>query len=300
MTIFALSGGLGNQMFEYANYLSQKIEQNRYVYINSYCIKRHKEHNGYELSKVFHILDDSVCIHDFIMRVVRKLLIFKDKNNYKNIVSVILKIMNLFGIHIIYENPHLSFDERKSYRKKGLNIYFGSCVSEKFFKSNEAVIRETFLFDETILNETSKNISNKILQTESVSIHIRRGDYLLEKGKINFNNICTSDYYKKALRYISTKIFDPSFFVFSDDIEWTKDNLGISNAVYIEHNKGTDSWQDMFLMSKCKHHIVANSTFGWWGAWLDENKDKIIVAPSRYCVPDVPDIFPDEWIKIKI
>ena len=93
---------------------------------------------------------------------------------------------------------------------------------------------------------------------------------------------------------------EPIFYVFSDDIPWVRDNLALHNAVYVSHNQGMDSWQDMYLISKCKHHIIANSTFSWWGAYLCANEDKIVVCPPKLTNRgDSPDLFPDEWVKIE-
>lgn len=93
----------------------------------------------------------------------------------------------------------------------------------------------------------------------------------------------------------------PSYYVFSDDIEWVKQNLSLQNACYIDWNKGNDSWQDMMLMSCCRNHIICNSTFSWWGAWLNPRKDKIVIVPSRWFMKEeMPYIYPKEWIKVSI
>ena len=90
-----------------------------------------------------------------------------------------------------------------------------------------------------------------------------------------------------------------TFFVFSDDIEWVKNNLCLSNCEYVECNVGINSWQDMFLMSQCKHNIIANSSFSWWGAWLNRNTNKIVITPSRFInLEENSDIIPDTWIRI--
>lgn len=139
----------------------------------------------------------------------------------------------------------------------------------------------------------------RIIETNSVSIHIRRGDYLSEINQGLYGGICTEMYYAKAITYICNKIDQPSFFVFSNEIDWVKNNVDIPNPTYIDFNNGADSWQDMFLMSQCKHNIIANSSFSWWGAWLNRNTNKIVITPSRFInLEEDSDIIPDAWIRI--
>ena len=110
---------------------------------------------------------------------------------------------------------------------------------------------------------------------------------------------CNLDYYKRAVEYIKVHIENPVFFVFSDDKEYVTNNLQVENAVYVDFNSGSDSWQDMFLMSQCKHNIIANSTFSWWGAWLNGNLGKIVVAPSRWMTTfENDEIIPPNWIRL--
>jgi hypothetical protein len=118
--------------------------------------------------------------------------------------------------------------------------------------------------------------------TNAVSIHVRRGDYTKPGIRASFGDICTADYYRRAVEYIRQKTDKPLFFVFSDNLQWTKDNLSIPDAVYVKGNTGLTSFRDMQLMSCCKHHIIANSTFSWWGAWLNQTPGKIVVAPAKW------------------
>ena len=164
----------------------------------------------------------------------------------------------------------------------------------------EEEIRTIYKFDTSKLNAKSSNLKRTVLdKCNTVSLHIRRGDKMSEANMKIYGGICTEEYYRKAVDYIKARVDDPTFVVFSDDIEWTKDNIHLDNCVYVDWNKGEDSWQDMCLMSFCKHNINANSTFSWWGAWLNSNPDKIVVVPSAYiqgvCTPD---IWPEKWIKM--
>jgi hypothetical protein len=296
MIIVTLSGGLGNQMSQYAFYLTHKHRHEK-VFFNTYLIRRYNQHNGYELNRLFDIPDESNYIHDMLIRFVRKLLILKNRHIIHIFVHIILKLLSIVRINIINDRTDCKFDENVLSPSKGINIYFGGWHSEKYFKEYKNDLIKTFQFKTFQLNEFSKKILDKISQEESISLHIRKGDYI----NTEWDGVCSIDYYKSGLQLISDKITNPSFFCFSDDIEWVKNHLNIPTATYIKHNYGINSWQDMFLISQCKHHIVANSTFSWWGAWLGTNKHKLVIAPSRFIrTQSTPDIFPEEWIKIEV
>ena len=135
----------------------------------------------------------------------------------------------------------------------------------------------------------------------SISIHIRRGDYLHPKFNHLYGNICTIEYYKEAITILQQKYANLHFYIFSDDISWVKENLPIVPSTYIDWNKKEDSWQDMYLMSQCKHNIIANSSFSWWGAWLNNNPNKTVICPSRFMnLNQQSDIVPEDWIQIQI
>ncbi|OAV72399.1 Glycosyl transferase family 11 [Bacteroidales bacterium Barb6] len=161
-------------------------------------------------------------------------------------------------------------------------------------------LRKSFQFNRSLLSHKTNNILPDIESSQSVSIHIRRGDYLQGDNINVFVNLCASSYYKNAIHYIEENINNPSFFVFSNDIDWVKNNMDIPNATFVSWNKKEDSWQDMFLMSMCKHNIIANSSFSWWGAWLNNNEDKIIIALSRFLTTcENNDLIPKEWITLE-
>ena len=136
--------------------------------------------------------------------------------------------------------------------------------------------------------------------TPSVSLHIRRGDYLSDLKVSKVHGMCDIEYYQKAISYLSSRIQDPVVYVFSDDIEWCKKNLGfLKNKVFIDNTK--TAIEDLELMRNCDHNIIANSTFSWWGAWLNENDDKIVVAPRKWFFSERMQHLtpvPTEWMKI--
>lgn len=180
-----------------------------------------------------------------------------------------------------------------------LSIYQGYWQTDLYFKKIAPEIRNVFCFDTDRLNQKSRDLADRICSCISVSIHVRRGDYLSEKNQGIYRNICTPDYYKESVRLLRKRLPKENicFFVFSDDPVWVKENMPLENAIIVDWNRRSDSWQDMYLMSVCHHHIIANSSFSWWGTWLNPREDKIVIAPYRWYNDRVaPDILPEGWI----
>lgn len=141
----------------------------------------------------------------------------------------------------------------------------------------------------------------QILTSDSISVHVRRGDYVTLSSASAYHGLCTLDYYRKAISYISERIDNPSLFIFSDDPEWTRANLQSPiPTYYVDHNSPELAFQDLRLMSLCQHHILANSSFSWWGAWLSNESDGIVIAPERWYAVDrpTPDLIPSRWIRM--
>jgi len=146
-----------------------------------------------------------------------------------------------------------------------------------------------------------KNNEQKIKEKNSVSLHIRRGDYLTMQKAIDTIGVCPLDYYDKAIREITRKIKNPTFFIFSDDINWVKENLKTNSpTIFVSGGKLKD-YEELILMSKCKHNIIANSSFSWWGAWLNNNPNKIVIAPKKWfkdTSKNTRDLIPESWLKL--
>ena len=274
MKVVRFQSGLGNQMFQYAFYKSLQ-ESFDDVKADLSHIKKQNCHNGYELENIFGIKVNEIDSDD--IERYEKLL---DTNN-----SVISKIRRkYFG----YKSTH--FKEKEfiydiSFLSKENVVLDGYWQDTRYFENVESKIREEFKFNiEEINNSNDKNrnILKQIQNTVSVSIHIRRGDYLDKIYYKKFGAVCSLEYYKKAIDIINEKYENPVFFIFSNDITWCKENLSIDNSYYIDWNTGNFSYIDMYLMSQCKHNILANSSFSWWAAWLNENPSKEVVCPSPW------------------
>jgi len=161
------------------------------------------------------------------------------------------------------------------------------------------------LLEEFTLNSAlsfdASNLEKTISETIAVSLHVRRGDYVKNPQVLKEFGICSIDYYKRAIKHIEDSVDSPTYFVFSDDLAWVKKNLPVGEkVVYIQGENITDT-EELTLMSKCKHNIIANSTFSWWGAWLNQNSNKIVVAPTPWfeTQPYDKDLILKSWIQKK-
>ena len=176
----------------------------------------------------------------------------------------------------------------------------GYWQSENYFESNRSILINDFSF-RIPLNARNADALRLISSSNSVSIHIRRGDYLHNANAKATHGLCSLEYYHKAIRLIKATIGKPRFFIFSDDMLWVKAHLEPEeDCIFVDWNFGVDSYNDMRLMSLCKHNIIANSSFSWWGAWLNRNPDKVIIAPKRWFAGKINDsnIIPSSWIRI--
>ncbi len=278
MKVVKVIGGLGNQMFQYSFYLALKKKHNN-VKLDASSFKTYTLH-AYQLENVFNLKH---LVHSF------------------NVNSTAIRFLRrILKLDVILED---TFYHPKVLEMKGWNYYSGYWASEKYFIEIEQDVRDSFKFKNELADK-NKDISDRIFNSNSVSIHVRRGDYLeTEINRKLYGNICTLGYYEQAIKLIKQKVENPYFFIFSNDIAWCKENLKVENAEYIDWNTGADSYIDMQLMSLCKNNILANSTFSWWGAWLNENKDKMVIVPSKFLndmTPENMDTFvPEKWIRIE-
>lgn len=266
MIIVKIIGGLGNQMFQYA-YAKALENKGLEVKIDISAFETYKLHGGYQLDKYTIDLDVTT----------------KDENDkfYSN--SNVLKILKKFRIDfskkIIEKN--LLFDNDL------LSVKYDSYI-EGYFQCEDyfSSMRDELIKDFTIKNELSqysKKIENQILNKDvSASLHIRRGDYISDEKSNNIHGACSLDYYNKAIELMNSKFASISFYIFSDDINWAKKNLDINNAIYIDSEEKRIPHEDIYLMSLCSHNIIANSSFSWWGAWLNQNDNKFVIAPVQW------------------
>lgn len=284
LKIIEILGGLGNQMFQYSLYLKfKKLGYNAKIDLSN--LRNYKLHNGYELEKIFKIKPE-IATYDEVRKYSR----------YKK-YTILNKILNKISLSKkteFIEKSFFTFD--KEIFDNNMKIYYkGYWQNERYFSDIKSEIFNCFKFDQPI-NELNISVLNKIINSNSVSIHIRRGDYLNDNKR---NKICDVNYYKDAVKLINSNISNPNFYIFSDDIDWCMKSFQLSNVEYIYWNKDDTSYIDMQLMSKCKHNIIANSSFSWWAAWLNINPEKIVVTPKYWISSVQTSTFsPKEWINI--
>jgi hypothetical protein len=293
VVISHLIGGLGNQMFQYAYGRSISALSGSVFLIDIDDLEnRYNLHNGYELNRVFNVdvgiatqLDlYSVLGWQAIKGVKRILSHQKAKIIRKDSFVVEPKYGYLSNVKDVHKNCYL----------------VGYWQSEKYFDATKKLIKSEFSFKNDITRENAA-IKCAIDNCNSVSLHVRRGDYISNKKTNAVHGVCSIEYYQSAINYIDKNVLSPIYFIFSDDIEWVAKNIKIhSRVVYVDHNKCQNSFYDMQLMSFCKHNIIANSSFSWWGAWLNDNNNKIVLAPKKwYSDNDVhSDLLPESWIRL--
>ena len=286
MRIIKISGGLGNQMFQYVfgQYLSKKYNEKVYYDIDWYKnLKPNKRLYNLELFNFDINIQISQGKEYPFKCIILDTLIY------------LLKGLTTFN----RGNPIILYESRTSLIGSILsaifrNSYYSSYWQEfKYYKYISNDIEFKLNPNKLLINT---KIKEKILNSNAVSIGIRRGDYV-KLGNI----VCGMEYYKKSINLMNKKIDSPIYYIFSDDIEWCKKNIEISTEHhFVKQNKDTP-FENMELMSLCKHNIISNSTYDWWGAMLNKNNQKIIICPKIWMPKDIEirkNLIPSEWIKI--
>jgi len=184
----------------------------------------------------------------------------------------------------------------------GDNVYLeGYWQSERYFADVAGILRGEFAVREPLHGENLQ-VARAIAAGCAVSLHVRRGDYVTDQQTAAFHGVCGLDYYRRAVAEILRQVAAPHFFVFSDDPRWVRENLQLSAPTsFVDHNGPDHGHEDMRLMSLCRHHIIANSSFSWWGAWLNPSTDKIVIAPQQWFndpAVDTSDLLPPSWLRI--
>lgn len=283
MTLFRIGVifyGLGNQMMSYLYYKARTELTGEKIILWAPKHRPLADHNGFELDRIFGIK----AVNDFWQEFLWKIYIHRNNRFVRHFVSA--------------GRDRLSNLSEKRTGCKLIHFIMAGDKDKDFYTKRRTEIQRTYTFNNNIINEESRTWLKQIQNTpNSCSLHIRRGDYI---GHPNFDNICTIEYYENAIKEMNKQVKSGvSLFVFSDDIQWCRDRFGTEGFFYIDCNHGKDSWQDMMLISQCKHHIMANSTFSWWGSFLGEKEDSIIICPPRFTNKDNGENYPPSWIRCK-
>ena len=286
MIIVRITGGLGNQMFQYAVAKSLAIKNNDFFKLDiSFYPKQTLR--KYELN-LFNI-EENIASKDEIIKLADN-------------ESIWFKVKRKLGFNpkrpnSYYAEKEIAVFDENLFEKKG-DIYLdGYWQNENYFKDIKDEILKDFTLKQDISKE-AKEYLNQIKNSKSISLHVRRGDYIQNPYTNKVHGFCDLDYYKKAIKYILEKVDNPIFFIFSDDINWCKENFEfLENKIFVDKTKS--AIEDLELMKNCTHNIIANSTFSWWGAWLNEHNDKVVISPKKWFnINSQLHLACNNWIKI--
>jgi hypothetical protein len=296
MVTVVLRGGLGNQMFQYAIGFAAAHQQGvplvlDTTYLNDRFPRKQFTFRVYDLD-IFDLSPKFTTLSKISTVVPIPGL-------WLGINFGLIKIKNILGIkEAVNEKKEFVFDASALNAGKNVSLW-GYWQSPKYFESVENELRSVFRFKHPLEGE-AKDLANQIAATNSVSLHVRRGDYVKFKSVAEMMGGTDLSYYDRASRYIGERVTQSHFFIFSDDIEWCKQNIKLSFPVtYVSSSSsGPKSAYHLQLMSLCKNNIIANSTFSWWGAWLNGNPGKIVVAPKQWHIngsETKDDVIPKNW-----
>jgi hypothetical protein len=289
MIIVKLMGGLGNQLFQYAAGRSLSIHKKTtleldisgFDHVPAGVTKRKFELDAFDIP---------VSITSQSELDKRKQFSFTDKALNKLLPNHRKRY---------YDEPHFHFDEN-FYKASASASIVGYWQSEKYFAPVANIIRKDLAFRQETISK-NKNLMEQIGSVNSVSVHVRRGDYVNDDHTARMHGNCGLDHYEAAVKLLDSKTSGMHLFVFSDDIAWAKDNFKFPFKTVFVEDSNAHAIDDLYLMSHCKHNIIANSSFSWWAAWLNNNQDKIVIAPSKWFgefKADTKDLYPAGWIKI--
>jgi len=291
MIIVRIIGGLGNQMFQYAAARALAITNNCPLKLDLEWFKTPGS-RPYMLDR-FNIHANVATLNEIVAYTGK----FKDP-----LKKTCWLLSRPLSRKKVFREPGFEFTGK--FAGQPPNTYLkGNWQSPRYFSHIRDILLEEFSIQENISPSTAA-IANDIHSRQAVSLHIRRGDYVTNRQAQQFHGNLGFEYYHKAIEIISSSITNPFFYIFSDDIEWVSQHFNIyQQARYIAGNSENKSHEDMLLMSICRHHIIANSSFSWWGAWLNKKENKTVIAPKQWFRQEkqnrkTKDIIPGKWITI--
>ncbi len=288
MIVARLCGGLGNQLFQYAAarrlafFLRTELvlDLGWYARTPSSDTPRAYELGHYPIKARLATPGEALWCRLYEGRLLRRLPIIPRRWRYWR------------------EN---GFEFEPSVLDSPDNTYLdGYWQSYRYFEDCAPLIRAE-LSPIAAFGVKDEEVAGLIARANAVSVHVRRGDYVTHQTAAEYHGLCSLEYYKTALAHISRHVIQPHFFVFSDDTAWTRENLPLPGQVtFVEHNGAATAFQDLRLMSLCDHQIIANSSFSWWGAWLNTRPEKIGVSPKQWFVDqrNIQSLTPDSWIRL--
>lgn len=295
MVIVQLYGGLGNQLFQYAMGRRIALDNKVELKLDLSAFETYKLHK-YCLFH-FNILENTATGKE--LRTIQSL---RHGNGFADKLRRLKEKILPGFLKYNFVQKKVGF-EPDVLNVRGEVYLEGYWQSEKYFKVVEDIIRKEFSF-KTPPSDENRKIGVEISGCDSISIHVRRSDYVNDSRTNSVHGTCPLQYYTAAVDKITEGVANPVFYVFSDDHNWVRKELKIDfPTVYVTNNNADTNYEDLRLMSLCKHNIIANSSFSWWGAWLNRNAGKKVIARrewfnSNVVNYDIDDIVPQDWIKI--
>jgi len=294
MIIMKLKGGLGNQMFQYAFGRALSLDSGKILVLDN------SRFSGPRLNETpwpFALDDFQIKAQIGLSPLENTLLKASQKRRglKKKIARILFPVTNIVESGFAYQGTALNVVQKSNYS------FDGYWQSAKYFEHRRTSLLEDMQLKHA-LSARSIALLEQIKQSpSSVALHIRRGDYISNASANAVHGTCSIDYYLSAMDHLESKAVQLVFFVFSDDIEWAKANLGSKHKiVFADNGKNVPACEDMYLISACQHQIIANSSFSWWGAWLNANPDKVVIAPQKWFQTgdmDTRDLIPSSWLK---
>ena len=292
MIILKVQGGLGNQMFQYAFARRIQEETNKkiildisdyeYDKLRSYTLDKFRLNNNIQI-------DATGKYNKIYDRRVNKLI----RCMYKIAPNISYEILSRIGIYIWDYVKYKPININN--KKKNLFIH-GYWQSTKYFNEIKKELKRELKLKSQYTNKVD-DLYEKIISTNSVCVHIRRGDFLLTTNKLK---VCSNQYFLNGMKEIKKKINNPIFYIFSDNIEEVKNKFSFDGFEVVFINENRTDYQELELMYTCKHFIISNSTFSWWAQYLSDSKEKIVIAPSQWYIDNRPnELVDNEWITLE-
>lgn len=294
MIITNLVGGLGNQMFQYACGRACALDTGLPLAVSSDMFRNYALHQGLELTRVFALEADEASPAQ-----MRHFLGWQRPVLLRRLLG--RPLARVFTRPGFVAEPHFHFWPGLREAASGGAYLQGYWQCERYFARHEARLRQDLRF-RSPAHGLNAEFAARIGHCDAVSLHVRRGDYVSNAKTQAIHGSLPQQYYERALHHVLERVPRATVFAFSDDPQWVAENLLPQHPglIIVNHNCGADSYNDMRLMALCRHHIIANSSFSWWGAWLNARPDKIVVAPQQWFSTDrnSSDLVPPHWIRL--
>lgn len=298
MIVTQLCGGLGNQLFQYAaacalaesHRASVKADLSWFVASRPGTTRR-----NFELGTTSARVSELSRVDDLRRRLALRLA----GSSIPPRLCLLLQ-RALVGLSVFFE-PHFEFTEELAHQPDNV-VLVGYWQSERYFRSVRLVLVREFV-PRRPLSDRAREMAERVAGAQdAVGLHVRRGDYVSSPTAAAFHGVCPREYYQAAARMILNERPEAEFFVFSDDPAWCRKSLELPGRVEIVGHEATnDAIVDLHLMALCRHHVISNSSFAWWGAWLSVGDDKIVIAPLRWfrdSSADTRDLIPERWRRL--